>query len=302
MPGADRLRRQHLCNESTDVKESATSYAAGTLPQRPELLGLLLARGDTVSIERGVLVIAPASGKSVPSDWLSDNSETLIRQILGVIGLDAYRYQSHKTGHYGSRRSAGLTLQFQSVISDDEAYAIFNAELTRARNTASGKKGDPLPAGQFRAAPGSHLTKFWQSAGIALKRLAAMHDYIGRLRNVLFSASPTPGRDDGRLDAGSLRALNIPSALIQQAIGLENQPTKTGQATDTPRTSRPNKDNAQSQQPCGAQPIMATWSSHYGNTVIRERGNTVNLQSTPARTPPQEQSVEEWLADYDSTS
>jgi hypothetical protein len=284
------------------VKESAIGYAVGTLPQRSELLGWLLARGDAVSIERGVLVIAPASGKSVPSDWLSDNGKTLIRQILGVIGQDAYRYQSHKTGHYGPHKSAGLTLQFQSVMTDDEAYAIFNAELTRARNIASGKKGDPLPAGQFRAAPGSHLTKFWQSTGIALKRLAAMHDYIGRLRNVLFSASPTLGRDDGRLDAGSLRALNIPSALIRQAMALDIQPTKTGQATDTPRTSRPYKDIAQSQQPCGVQPVMTTGANHCGNTVIRGRGNTGTLQTTPTRKPPQEQSVDEWLADYDSGS
>ena len=282
------------------MRARATGYVVGTLPQRSELLGLLLARGDAVSIELGVLVIVPASGKSVPSDWLSDNSEMLIRQILGVIGQDAYRYQSHKTGHYGPRRSAGLTLQFQSVMTDDEAYAIFNIELTRARNTASGKKGDPLPAGQFRAAPGSHLTKFWQSTGIALKRLAAMHDYIGRLRTVLFSASPTPGRDDGRLDAGSLRALNIPSALIQQAMASENQPTKSGHSTDTPQTSRPDKDTPQSQYSCGLQPAMTTWDNHCGNTVSSERGNTGNLQTPPARTPPQEQSIDEWLADYDS--
>lgn len=282
------------------MKESTTSYATGTLPQRTELLGRLLARRDAVSIERGVLVIAPASGKSVPSDWLSDNGETLIRQILGVIRQDAYLYQSHKTGHYGPRRSAGLTLQFQSVMTDDEAYAIFNIEVTRARNTASGKKGDPLPAGQFRAAPGSHLTKFWQSTGIALKRLAAMHDYIGRLRNVLFSASPTLGRDDGRLDASSLRALNIPSALIQQAMGLENQPTKTGQATDTPWTSKAYKDITQGQQPCGVQPIMTTGANHYDKTVIRERGNKGTLQAIPRSKLPQEQSVDEWLADYDS--
>lgn len=284
------------------MRARATGYVVGTLPQRSELLGLLLARGDAVSIELGVLVIVPVSGKSVPSDWLSDNSETLIRQILGVIGQDAYRYQSHKTGHYGPRKSAGLTLQFQSVMTDDEAYAIFNAGLTRARNTASGKKGAPLPAGQFRAAPGSHLTMFWQSTGITLKRLAAMHDYIGRLRNVLFSASPTLGRDDGRLNAGTLRALNIPSTLIRQAMALDKQPTKTRQATDTQRTCRPDKDTAQSQHSCRVQPTMTTWANHCGNTIIRGRGNTGNLQATPARTPPQEQSVDEWLADYDPAS
>jgi len=285
------------------VKGSAIGYAAGTLPQRPELLGWLLARGDAVSIERGVLAIAPASSKPVPSDWLSENGETLIRQILGVIGQDAYRYQSHKTGHYGPHKSAGLTLQFQSVMTDDAAYAIFNAVLTRTRNTASGKKmGDPLPAGQFRPRPASHLTKFWQSTGIEIKRLAAMHDYIGRLRNVLFSANPTVGRGDGRLDAGSLSALNIPSAIIRQAMALDNQPTKPGQTTDTPRTSRPYKDIAQDQQPCGVQPAMTTGANHCGNTVIRERANTGTLQTTPTRKPPQEQSVDEWLADYDSTS
>ncbi|OWK40710.1 hypothetical protein PSOLE_37430 [Pseudomonas oleovorans subsp. oleovorans] len=292
--------RQYLCNRSTDVKEGAIGYAVGTLPQRPGLLGRLLARGDAVSIERGVLVIAPASGKCVPPNWLSDNGDMLVRQILGVTGQDAYRYQGHKTGHYGPHRSAGLTLQFQSVMTDDEAYAIFNTELTRARNTASGKKGDPLPAGQFRAASGSHLMKFWQTTGIALKRLAAMHDYIGRLRNVLISASPTRGRDDGRLDAGSLRVLNISSALIRQAMELDKQPTKTEQATDKPRTRRPYKDITQAQHSCGVQPVMTARENQYGNKVIRERGNTGTIEAIHSRKLPQEQSVDEWLADFDS--
>lgn len=282
------------------MKENASGYAVGTLPQCPDLLGRLLARGDVVSIERGLLLVAPASGKPVPAVWLRDNSEVLIRQILSAIGQDAYRYQSYTTGHYGPRRSAGLTLQFESVMAAHESYAIFNVELTRARNAAGGKKGEPLPGHQFRPLPKSHLAKFWQSTGITLRRLSAMADYMGRLTGLLFSASLTPCRNDGRLDAGSLKALNVAAASIRRALDMDNLPTRGGQGSDNGRTNWADKDIAQGQQPYGLQPDMATGADCYGNKVIRECGNAGALQAIPICKLPQDQSVDEWLADFNS--
>ncbi len=284
------------------MTNNAIGSSVGTLPQPPSLLGRLLARGDAVSIERGLLVIVPASGDLVPSEWLDKHEAELIRQVLGAVGQDGYHYQSHKTGQYGRHMSAGLTLQFLSVTTQNEAYSIFNVELTRARNTSSGKKGGPLPTGQFRTTQGSNLNKFWQSTGLPLRRLAAMSEYMGKLRNILFSGSPTQGRDDGRLDAGTLRAMSVPASSILYAMRLDNVPTIAGQDPDKYWTNRPDKDLAPAQQSCGLQPVLATCEKQHGKAVIRECDYTVHPCTFPAtRKPVHEQSTDEWLDAYGSS-
>jgi len=93
----------------------------------------LLSRGDTVSIERGQLVIQPASGKPVPPEWINTNRARLCREALISLGLDAFEYTDYSTGHYGKTRSAGITLRFVSLVNGESVYAVFNADLTRQR-------------------------------------------------------------------------------------------------------------------------------------------------------------------------
>ena len=148
----------------------------------------LLARGDTLAILGGKLVITSASGKPVPKEWLEANKEKLILEVLERIRLDAFVYDSYSTGRYGKQNFCGVCLQFGSLLSNINPYVIFNAELDRVKDTSKGKKGSPLPTGQFRVGKRSSFYKFW--AGLGLKtpqRLSSFHDYMGNLNNIVFT-------------------------------------------------------------------------------------------------------------------
>ncbi|UTW07873.1 hypothetical protein [Pseudomonas benzenivorans] len=280
-----------------------TSPVTVATQEPSELLHRLLAQGDSVSIERGQLVIHPASGKPVPANWMAQHNLTLTLQILSAVGVDAYLYRSHATGRYGRHKQGGLTLQFQSVIGRADAYTIFNVELTRARDTAAGKKGSPLPAGQFRISKDYQLYHFWQATCLPMpRRLSALHDYMGKLKGILFTASLTAYRTDARLDTRTLLALNIPAPVVRLAVLPDNSRTIVGQGPDNSRTRTSDKEIAPTQQPCGLRSFSGTGENTHGKTVIRNHGHTVASFPQSSRKPPQEQTVDEWLADYDSPS
>lgn len=262
------------------------------------LLPKLLERGDTVTIDRGVLKILPASGRPVPDEWITENRQRLCREVLDALGAYALEYVRYETGCYGKSKAGGVTLQFASIRDGLSAYVIFNADLTRSRNVADKKAGSPLPKGHFRVGKRSHFYKFWLASGLAIpRRLAAIHDYMGKLGDILFT-----GRADGeRIDAGTLRPITISAAEIAAAFP-DKRRTSARQAPDNSRTITPDKETAQSEKWRGLQPIPTTGLSSYGKTVIREDGYTVSPSPPlPTYKPPQEQSVDEWLDAYGST-
>ena len=256
----------------------------------------LLRRGDAVSIERGQLAIQPASGKPVPPEWISTNRARICREALMSVGLDAFEYVGYSTGHYGKTRSAGITLQFVSMLSGQSVYAVFNADLTRQRNTTTAKAGALLPKGQFRIGKRSNFYKFWMGTGLPFpRRLAAMHDYMGKLRSVLVTGSVA----DDRFKVGSLVPVSLTAEQFRAAILPDNIRTISGQAPDNIRTKVPDKEIPTDHETQGLQTISTTGASNYGNKVIREEGYKT-FPYTPIDTPkpPQEQSVDEWLDAY----
>ena len=52
------------------------------------------------------------------------------------------------------------------MLSGQSVYAVFNADLTRQRNTTTAKAGALLPKGQFRIGKRSHFYKFWMGTGL----------------------------------------------------------------------------------------------------------------------------------------
>jgi len=100
----------------------------------------LLGRGDRVAIEIGRLVIHPKSGKEIPRKWLKEHTTPIVDEIIKATGVTAFRYSDYSTGHYGKHKASGLTLQFADMQKRDSPYVIFNADLTRARDTKYGKK------------------------------------------------------------------------------------------------------------------------------------------------------------------
>lgn len=262
----------------------------------------LLARGDEISIEGGRLVIRASSGKSVPQEWQDKHSPALLREIMITLGMDAYEYGGYSTGLYGPRKAAGVTIQLPSFIGGLNTHAIFNAELNRDRTTKAGVKGAPLPKGHFRIGKGSHLYRFWHSAGLPTpRRLSSLHDYLGNLRGILFAAEEVPGKKN-RLDTGSLRPLSIDTSVIRKAFQPDNGRTTTGQVSDKCRTNSPDKHSAPTQQNRGFHEKPATCPENHDNTVISTSENTVVSEAVLSRKELEEQSMEVWLAAYSSPS
>lgn len=261
-------------------------------------VGKLLCRGDEVCIEHGRLVICPASGKPIPQDWFQDHASGLIREILKTLRIESYEYRDYKTGLYGKGKLPGVHLQFRSVVENSSAYTIFNADLTRSRTTKAGKAGSPLPDGHFRAGELSHFYNFWIETGLTVpKSLTSFHDYMGKLRSILFTAEITANRQN-RMKSGSIRPLSISAEQVRVACSPNKLQTKTGQLPDNFRTTLPDKDSAQRLEARGFQPKSATCHESHGKTVNSDCEYTGTALLLPQRKRPQEQTDEEWLADF----
>ncbi len=260
------------------------------------LLPRLLARGDTVSIDRGILRISPASGIPVPDDWLADNRLRLCQEILRATGKDALEYVGYDTGHYGRSRAGGVTLQFVSVVTGEEAYAIFNADLTRARSVGGKPAGSPLPKGEFRAGKRSAFYKFWLTTGLNIpNRLSKFHKHMGTIKRVLLTGLKTgPGN---RLDVKTMEPVEIQADQIWMAVMGDKLGTAEGRVRDKEGTNSRDKETPQRQQPQALPPNPTTCVSNHGNTVIREDGYTVALPSL--NTGPAASEVDAWLDEYD---
>lgn len=261
-------------------------------------VGKLLSRGDEVSIEHGRLVIRPASGKPVPQNWFQEYAPGLIREILNTLGIKSYEYRDYKTGHFGSGKLPGVYLQFRSVVANSSTYTIFNADLTRSRTTKTGKAGSPLPDGHFRVGELSHFYSFWMEAGLAVpKSLTSFHDYMGKLHGILFTAEMTANRQN-RMKSGSIHPVSVSAEQVRAAFSPDKLQTKSGQAPDNFRTTLPDKDSAQRLEARGFQPKSTTCHESHGKTVISDCEYTGTTLLPPPRKRPQEQTDEEWLADF----
>ena len=259
-------------------------------PSKP-LLASLLARGDVVEVVRGVLTIAPASGRPVPPEWLQQNRHQITAEAARAAGVDALEYVGYSAGKFGGGRYAGLDLQFRSMADGSDRHGLFNAELHRDRTTKHGAKGSPLPPGQFRVRQGHKFYKFWVSTGLPIpRRLSAFHDYMGKLRNLVFIGGAIEGER-----MADVRPLSLSHPTLCHLLGVElpdNSRTSSGQLPDNIRTSYPDKESPQSQQLQGIEHHPSHGAQSHGNKVIRERGN----KGTP--TPIQEQTNSEWLSEF----
>jgi hypothetical protein len=262
-------------------------------------VGKLLSRGDEVCIEQGSLVIRSASGKPIPPDWFQDNSPGLIREILSTLGIESYEYHDYKTGLYGKGRlkMPGVHLQFRSVVENSSAYTIFNADLTRSRTTKAGKKGSPLPDGHFRVGERWHFYNFWIETGLAVpKSLTSFHDYMGKLRGILFTADMTANRQN-RMKCDSILPVSVSAEQVRIAFFPDNLQTKPGQAPDNSRITLPDKDSAQSLEARGFQPKSTTYHESHDKTVISECGNAGTGSLPPRPKEPKDQTMDEWTND-----
>ena len=280
---------------------SPMTTALDQTPHMSVTIRKLLARDAVISIELGRLIILQRDGQPAPVGWLEQYSDVLVREILVALGIEAYRYESYSTGFYGAVKASGLTLLLSSVRDDSDAYAIFNVCLTRSKTTKAGAEGTPLPKRHFRLkGKRGHFYRFWLSTGLREpRRISSFHDYMGHLKGILFTAKVTDGHPN-RLECGTLKPLSISPAEIQEAFRPDISCTTSGHPTDNCRTHLPDKEYALALVNRGLQPEFTTCAEKHGKTVISSHGNSPSL--SPRRKTPQEQTSEEWEADYSGTA
>jgi hypothetical protein len=295
------------------------------------LLTKLLNKGDQISIVQGKLLIKPSSGLEVPSNWLKQYEPLLINDICQLLNITALRYVSYTTGKYGNKKSPGITLQFRDLQTNEDAYIIYNAILKRTRNSKGGMKGDPLPNKQFIVSERSSFYKFWRSADLPLPRsLSKFYECMGKLKPLLFT---------GEVDFNNRITNKIVSLLevsYQQILSNSNlilsgqknsnltakEPLTFRQGTAKEPLSFTAKDVELSHTHNGLAPNQSACLSKCGNTVIRKEVIRKGISSdiTPVNTlnnkeieinifganlqkkQPEEQTTDEWLADWENAS
>lgn len=276
-------------------------------------LAAIIKKQHRISIDSGLLNITPAGGLPVPSEWLAKHERGLLLAVVRLTGATAYQYASHSTGKYKGRYQ-GLTMQFNNLLTNTPAYAIFNVELTRARTTSQGVKGESLPGGQFRIRKGHEFYNFWGRTGLKRPRwLGEYHGYMGNLKHMVYTMEiDHKGKADNKTicalsctyeqisaafynDAGG-EVMGKPWGSHREAIGSSHgEANATSQAIPTDRAIFSHGDNM---------PRLKL-ISRQGNKGAVDLDNTTlrgcNIIEPPNSKRPEEQTTGEWLADYDNT-
>lgn len=267
------------------------------------LLKLLVSRGDQVSVFNGRLQISPASGDSIPPQWMADNSSRIMGEISSVLGLLVLEYCSYRSGAFGSERFPGISLQFVSALDDEDYFAAFNASITRARNTRGGASGKRLPAGHFRVGKQSAFVKFWKRSGLKLpNRLSSFHDYMGKLKRIYFVAEVRKG---AKLVNGSIKPLNISVEMMRELTRgvdfTDNSHTICIQATDNIQTTLPDSESAQAEYSSEVHGSSTTSEIYRGERLIGIGGQRGNVIPLIASKLPKDQTVDEWISEYEQS-
>lgn len=265
------------------------------------LAARLLMRGDSIAIEQGRLIILPASGAPVPDDWLATNGDTIAAEIARAAGVEAFRYIGYSAGRYGVRRSGGVRLQLISIVTGEEVAVFFNAGLDRLRDSRGGKAGEPLPKGEFRVGTRSAFYKFWLSTGLVIpNRTSKFHKHMGTLQRVLLTGEVA----NGRVNAQSLRPLDVAEATVRISIVGDKEGTDWGQGRDKEGTALRDNETSMTHAHQRLQPDQGACAPKcvYTSTsrdVSRGLSTHPLTPDTPeVRKPPQEQTTDEWLAAY----
>ncbi len=225
-------------------------------------------------------------------------------------------FESFSTGFYGVG-FGGVTLQFIDLVTGENYYAIFNAELSRKRSTRRYQSGTRLPGKQFRISRRHLFYRFWRNTGLPVPpRLGAFHDYMGNLRKLQFSGELVENKPN-RLNASSLQPLQI-NRLPNNAQHSDNEHTASTQQTATAQTVDPYNNPRKEQAPWAYAATRSTSGSNHEKRLIRDtvtqearlRGRGVIEQvSQGARECPKlyeprpvsaiAQELEDWLRDYE---
>jgi len=265
------------------------------------LLKRFLRRGDRLAIEAGQIILTPQSGRQAAADaWLTDNFEQLLSEIVAVTGTRAFVYHGYSRGKYGRSKAGGVTLNLTNVDTGEQAFCIYNVDVTREKNTRYGKEGSMLPDGHFTPPKGGDFILFWKRCGLPLpRRLSSFHDYMGKLRRIIFTADYDEGE---KVNKQSLQPLEISYQHLLESTGIaannaaispDNSRTTSGHFPDNSRTKSSDKEMLEPPYLLGLQADLGTGQNQYGKRLT---GNAV------IRHAPIPNKTDEWLNEYGAAS
>jgi hypothetical protein len=291
-----------------------------------DLTNTLLKRGNDLALYNGQLIITPFSGQPVPRAWLATNRTKIMCEIAHQSNQSIFSYSYYQTGIYNNGRSPGVMMRFGDLLTGEEAYAIFNATLKYQRATKSKKAGDSLPDKHFHIRDRAAFYNFWMKTGLDIpRRFSEWHKSMSKLQHVYFIAEKRSG---DKLANNSIQPLSLSNAVIQQLFG-DNAATSERQARDNTATrngdkewrqglvtSNGDKDIATDQISSGLTPdtkyvsnevrvFESAWdlSACASKRVLSNQVMTCDVVLLTAKKKvPEEQSIDEWMDDYDSAS
>ncbi|KXI28972.1 hypothetical protein [Paraglaciecola hydrolytica] len=286
----------------------------------------LLKRGDSLAVFQGELVITPKSGEPVPRDWLAANRNKIMSELAQQSNQSIFSYAYYQTGIYNNGRSPGVMIRFIDLLTGEDVYALFNAQLKRQRTTGNKKAGDPLPDGQFHMGDRSAFYMLWIKTALAIpRRFSEWHKSMSKLQHVYFIGERSSG---DKLANKSIQPLSLAYKDIEQLLG-GNLGTSQRQGSDNLVTrnggkvwrqglvaSNGDKHVAVDHVDKGLDPdskcvskqvrvfeSAGNLSACAANRVLSNQVMTCNVVSLPPiKKLPEEQSIDEWLQDYDSAS
>ena len=256
------------------------------------LTSKLIARGDYVAIEEGLPVVKPASGKPVPNEWLRENSDTLIKEILDLTDCPAYRFTRHTTGTDPKYTSDRLTLWFCSVRTGLEVLTHFNVDIKRKRNIPKNKAGSKLPDGKFTPQPHSRFIRWWRNLKLPTPRYRSeYHEKLHLLKPLLITGTTYIARkDEVRFQDKNIEFLSIDYERIKLSVIHREL---VGKSPVTHRELIGNNDREAA--PSTLDNIRVTDNSECGTNTVRLKNNAISMTNKA----PKEQTTDEWLCDYE---
>lgn len=288
-----------------------------------ERLKSLLNRGCSIEIRNGALAVNHPSDHRYDTHWHLRYSTVLIGEIARLLRLNIYRYEGYKAGRFSKGRYHGVRVRFIDIGSGEEVYAMFNAILTRSRSVGNKKAGEPLPDNCFAVNKGHGLYKLWLKLGLPQpRRPSELYKTMGKLSLVLITADTDP---NSKLKNHSIRLANvskheIPANLSDKPVASMGQESgkvvasSSGNVRGQEQAARAGgKQSPETTSSKGVEPdlkrvskpvrITATtreesacdYNYELSNQVITDKGPV----NTTDKKAPQDQTNDEWFADYD---
>ena len=286
----------------------------------------LISKGHSVAIQNGRLEIIPSNGAIVPPIWLNNHSHRIASEVAQLVNQSIYVYSHYKTGTFNKGIAPGVMVSLNNLLTGENVYAIFNAELKRKRNTKSGNAGAALPKGKFTVGRQSALYKLWIKTDLELpRRPSELYKSIGKLKSIYLTAQRT---NESKLSNSSIAMFSCGSQTIQRLIGgnfvasqwqlggkvvassggmeLGQTQVASNGVNDIVSSQVDSNLQANSKYVCDKPRVTESkgneskCDSNYDQSYKEMTSNVSSINSS--KKIPQEQTHEEWLKDFDSAS